>query len=306
MLIEPGAGAHTFDANSLAIEFLAESLSAHGRLGGNSGIRGTLMLEAARIRALTEFSYGRVLMYLSPNDVDRLATNVFGMTESPTDTFTMSDSLPYFGVLIDLDSTVTNDISPLEFRDCMVTDWTIYGRAPQFGEDGEPELILSEIGIIGSIENTNIAWPVSPPSLPTAAIDAPYIFADTTSGVTLNAAVREIQQFHLKIDWGTYVKYVNSLTAHSHRPTKRAIQLSVQLPLNSNNDDLYDLAAAGQAAQLFFTNGAYSSKFYFGRYSAPNNSPVIKGKREVPLEMHGIVTGTGATPDLYIVNDITT
>lgn len=301
MLIEPGAGPHTFDANSLILEFLSETMSEHGRLLGSQGIgRGTLQMEAARIRKGIGFTYGEVVMYLSPNDVDRLAGNVWGMTESPSDTFTQSDALPYFGMLID------TDYYTFEFKDCMITDWEISGRAPRFDEQGEPEMIMLRMGIRGSLVTPGTAWPGSPPSLGTAAIDRPYIFSDSDGAVTLNGSVRPIQAFRFKVDRGLYTKYANSLAAHSQRATTRNNQLAVQLPWNSDNLDLYNQAEGGAAASFVFTQGPYSTTLNLGRFHVPNNTPVVRGKGEVPLNIGGFVTGTGATPDVVIVNDITT
>lgn len=305
MLIEPGAGPHTFDASSLAIEFISETMSEHGRTGGLRGIRGTLRREGSRIRNLTSFIYGTITMYLSPNDVDRLADVVWGMTEDPSNTFTMSDSLPYFGMLIDTDYTVSTNQTPFEFVDCMISEMRLMGKAPQFGEQGEPEMVLMQMGIIGSTVTENTSWPSPAPSLPTAAIDAPYIFSDTESGITILGSVRNVQKFLLSINWKTYAKYVNSLTAHSHRPTDRDIRLAFQLPWNSNNQDLYDQAIPGATGSIVFTNGDYGSTFTFGQMHFPNNTPIIRGKQEVPLTLEGFVTGDGSTADLVIVNDIT-
>jgi len=245
-----------------------------------------------------------------PGDVvGRGAGDVFGMAESPSGTWTLDDTLPYFGMLINPDAGVTTSITPFEFENCMISDWQIQGRAPRFNEDSEPEMILLTISIIGSTVNTGTAWPGTPPTLPYAAVDAPYIMSDAeTSGastVTLNGAVRWIQAFIFKVDMGTYVKYVNTLTAHSLRATKRDITAAFQLPLNSDNDDLYGQAVAGAAASIKLTNGDFSSTFNFGRFQVPNNTPVVRGKTEVPLNIQGIVAGTGATPDLVLVNDIT-
>lgn len=305
MLIEPGAGPHTFDGSSLAIEFLAETMSEHGRLGGLLGIRGTLRKENARLRRLTSFVYGTVTMYVSPNDIANLAANVFGMNESPGGTFTMDDTLPFFGMLIDPDSTVATSDSPYEFEDCMINNWAIQGRAPQFGEDGEPEMMQLQLGIIGSVVNQATSWPGSPPSLGTAAADAPYTFNDAEGGITLAGSARNVQQWLMTVNHNVYAKYVNSLSAHSHRPTTRDINLAVELPLNSDNDDLYDQAATAATGSFVLTNGAFSSTFTFGRIRFPPQTPVIQGKREVPLRLQGFVTGTGSTPDLVIVNDNT-
>ena len=310
LLIEPGAGAHTFDGSSLAIEFLSETMSDHGRMGGNNGIRGTLRREAARTRQLTGFVFGEITMYVSPNDLDRLALNVFGMaaqvgTPVGSTTFTLDDTLPYFGMLIDTDSGITTSPATFQMTDCMISDWELSARAPRFGEEGEPEMVLLRMGIIGSSVGLATAWPGSAPAVPFAEVDRPYQFADSDSGITLSGAVRAVQAFKLKVDMKTFAKYTNSLTAHSHRATARDITAAFQLPWNDDNDDLYNQAVAGAAGSLVFTNGAFSSTFNLGRFQVPNNTPIVRGKTEVPLNISGIVGGTGSTADLVLINDTT-
>ena len=299
LLIEP-ANDGVFDASSLAFQFLSETMSAHGRIGGGQGIGGgTLQIEAARIRKLTGFVYGEVVMYLSPNDVDRLVDNVWGFTESPTDTFAQSDALPYFGMLID------TDYYTWEFTDCMINDWELSARAPQFDEQQEPEMVLLRMGIRASGVTPGTAWPGTPPSIPVAAVDRSYEFADSDGFFIFEGVAREVQAFRFKVDRGLYTKYVNSLDAHSQRSTRRHNQILLQLPWNSDNLDLYDPPVAGAAGSFKFVNGVYSSLFNLGRVHFPANTPIIRGKTEIPLNLVGLVTGTGATPDVQIVNDIT-
>lgn len=300
ILIEPGIGPHVFDANSYPLHFLSETMSEKGRLIGGQGIGGgTLQIEAARIRQGVSFTEGEIVMYLSPNDVDFLAANVWGFTESPTDTFTQSDALVYFGLLIDV------DYNTFEFTNCMLNYLEISARAPQFDESGEPEMVLCKMGIRASGCTLGTSWPGSPPSLGTAAADRGYEIADSDGFFTFVGTVRPIQAFRFRIDRGLYTKYANALTAHSQRATMRHNQIVCQLPWNSDNLDLYNVAVAGAAGSFKFVNGTLSTLFNLGRCHFPNHTPIIRGKGEVPLNIFGLVTGTGATPDVKIVNDNT-
>lgn len=299
ILIEPGVGPHTFDANSYPLYFLTETLAEKGRLiGGQGNGGGTLQIEAARIRKGIPFSAGEIVMYLSPNDVNFLADAVWGFTESPTNTFTQSDALPYFGVLVD------TDYNTFEFTNCMIDYIEISARAPQQDEQGEPEMVLCKMGIRASECTLGTAWPGSPPSLGSAAADRGYEIADSDGFFTFVGTARPIQAFRFRIDRGLYTKYANALTAHSQRSTMRNNQIVCQLPWNSDNVDLYNVAVAGAAGSFKFVNGAFSTLFNLGRCHFPNHTPVVRGG-EVPLNIFGLVTGTGATPDVQIVNDNT-
>jgi hypothetical protein len=300
IIIEPGASPHTFDASSHALKFLSETMSERGRLVGGQEIGGgTLQIEAARIRNGIGYVFGEILMSLSPNDVDFLAANVWSFTESPADTFAQSDALNYFGLLIDL------DYNTAEFKDCMITDWEISGRAPQFGEQGEPDRILLKLGIRAKSMVLGTSWPGTPPTLGTAAADGAYVFQDSDGYFTFVGAVRPVQAFRFGIDRGLYTKYANSLVAHSQRPTIRHNKIALQFPWNSDNVSLYNTAVAGAAGSFKFVNGAFSTLFNLGRVHFTNQTPVIRGKTEVALNVTGLVTGTGATVDVQIVNDNT-
>ena len=300
ILLEPGSSPHTFDASSKAIRFLSETMTEHGRILSTQGIGGgTLQVEAARIRSGIGFTYGEIVLALSPNDVDVLAEHVWSFTESPTDTWAQSDALNYFGLLID------TDYYTWEFTDCMITDWEISARAPQFNEQGQPELVLCKLGIRASGVTAGTSWPGSPPSLGVAAVDRPYVLSDSDGLFSFESTARPIQAFRFKVDRGLYTKYANATPAHSQRSTMRHNQIVLQLPWNSDNLDLYNVAIAGSAGSFKFANGAFSSLFNLGRVHFPNNTPIIRGKGEVPLNLFGLVTGTGATADVQIVNDIT-
>ena len=299
MLIEPGAAPHTFDANSIAVEFIQETMSKHGRHGGNQGIRGTLEHESARIREMTYFAHGSVLQYVSPNDIANLMGNVFGLNESPSGTFTVDDDLPYFGMLID------TDYETWEFTDCKCASWMLRSRAPSFNERGEPDMVYLQWNVIASTVVKGTTWPVTPPSLGTATADTPYAFADSDSGITIAGSARAVEEMVMLVDNDLKAKYTNSLGPHSHRARDRRIMLNFKMPWNSDNDSVYGQAVAGAAGSIVFTNSGMSTTFTLGKYQVPDRSPFVRGKRQIPLILEGEVRGNGATSSLVVVNDNT-
>ena len=76
-------------------------------------------------------------------------------------------------------------------------------------------------------------------------------------------------------------------------------------PFTSDEVDLYNQALAGAAASLVFTNGGYSTTFSFAALQFPDRSPVVPGKTEIPLELHGTARKSGSTSELVVTHDST-
>jgi hypothetical protein len=303
LLIEPGAAPHTFDANSYATEFLTENIAKKGRHGGNNGIRGTLARQIFRRRQLAAYFHGSVNMYVSPSDFAFLLLNVMGYTESPAGTFVPSTAaspeLPYFGI------QVFREARTFEIKNCKLNSWTLRSRAPDFGDEGEPDMCYLTLDVIGSEENNNATFPGTPPAIGTTALaDTPYTFQD---GVyTLSAAARAVEEFTLKETYNVKAKYANELFPHSLRATDRIVQARFKVPYNATNLDLYGQAVTGAAGSIVLTNSTVSTSITFGKLSVYDQSPTAsQGKQQVALEVEGHVLADGATPELTIVNDKT-
>lgn len=301
ILFEPGASPHTFDSNSEIYEFLSHDIRKHGRIIGGKGIRGTRSRFKVRHREGAAFYHGTVHMYVSPADLVTLLPKMIGDSVSGT-TFSLADELPYFGILTD------NDYGTIEYTDCMVDQWVIRSRAPQFQEAGEPDMLYMSLSIVAS-NTASTSWPGTPPTLGTSAGYAPYAFQDCTGAVTINGSTRHIEEFTLAGNNFLYAKYTNALTPHSIRPRDRQIGLTCRVPWNSTNADLYDMSAAGAAASIAFTNGTVSTTFSFANMHVPAHGPAPeRGKTQVDLLLEGICTATGtgnSSRELQITNDST-
>jgi hypothetical protein len=62
--------------------------------------------------------------------------------------------------------------------------------------------------------------------------------------------------------------------------TKRRITLALELPWDTNNDDLYAMGYAGAPAHLKFKYGSYSTLFSIRNFKAPGESPFVKDEKQ--------------------------
>jgi len=293
LCIEPLASPHTFDTSSEPYEFLYESLRRQGRIIGGHGVRGTRSASMERTRAGAYSVVGRIAMHPSPATLDLLLPRILGGTES-ADTFPLAETLPAFGVLIDR----VNE--QFEYTDCKVNRAMFRGRAASLtGNDPEPiELVLE---IVGKTEVTGTTYPAL--TLGTAANYAPYVFEDASSGLTLNAATRDMLAFELMIDNHLHARFSNSLTATSITPRDRTVALQVLTPYTSDESNLYAQTNLGATGSLVFTNAGMSTTFTFGTLQVPPRSPIVKGKTEIGLELLMTARMSGATKELVITHD---
>lgn len=307
VLFEPAGSPHTFDSASEAYEILSFDFKKYGRLGGHHGIRGVRGRLNDRVRELPAYFHGTLTMLVSPGDFITLLPKLMGGTVvvgTPvgSSTYSLGDVIPYFGMLVDL------DYNSIEYKDCKIDRWVLRSRAPEFKEEGEPDMLYLSLSIIGSDEAVGTTVPAA--LIGTAAtLDAPYTLADSTGQVTIVGAVRPISEFVLAGNNYLYAKYVNDLRPHSIMPRDREIAYACRVPWIAANLDLYNHATAGAVASHKFVNGTVSTLFTLTNLHLVPISPAIdRGKQEVTLELSGFSTATGLTDgtlEMQIVSDST-
>lgn len=310
MLLEPGASAHTFDANSIRLEILpqngpAENIQKHGRLIGGQGIWGGLYPLSSRVRDGGYYVYGKFSFNPSPGYMALLLPYLVG--DLNTGVYYPNDCVNPFGLLIDRDKEAW------EIKDCEVAMWELTSRAPEFRETGAPDLLTLTVHVIGKDETKGTSWPGTAPSIPTGETFAPYIFQDSDSSgdgqILVNGSAREVYGFRLLYDNGLRVRYANSLVAQSIFSTGRRILLDLQLPWDANNDDLYDMGYAGAAASLDFAYSVgandYSTHFDITNFKAPPDSPFIRDQNEVFFTVRGQAYGDASNKEFSVTNDAT-
>jgi hypothetical protein len=221
--------------------------------------------------------------------------------------FAPDENIPYFDMLIDRSSTIFNTASDSIFRytDCKVDKATFRARAPQMGEDGEPDMVTAQFDIIGSNEG-NLAWPSSPPAFGGTATYAPYVFQDAV--VLLGGiASTEIEEFAIVCSNHLRAKYTNSLTPYSIYPRNRSVFVVVRAVWNTAQKNLYGQAALGATGYIQLVNGTISTKFEFGSLQVNSITPTArKGKDQIECVLEMVARSTsGNAFDLKITNDVT-
>lgn len=295
LYVEPGASPHVFDTSSETYEFLNEAVQQKGRVIGGHGIRGTRSSSVERVRLGASEYGGPILMNLDTAMLDLMLPRMLGGTES-ADSFPLAETLPAFGLLID---RVTGTF---EYKDSYIGQWLIHGKA---GPD-EEELELVELQIEVACKSEFPGTTAPAVSLATGSNSNPYIFADTSSGVTISGTAREIKEFWL---WGNnhlQSRYVNSLNPTAICPRDRTIGLRLRCPYDSGVSALYGGSATGVTASLAFTNAVYTgltTTFTFGKLVYPAESPVVRGKTEIDVVFDFIAKKTGATNELVVTSD---
>ena len=311
-LIEPGASPHTFDASSMAFELMprggsAEDIRKRVRLVGGQGITGLLYPLTTRKRFGGAYTYGSFAMAACPGDFERLLPYLVGAKD--TGVFYPDDCPASFGILIQ------RDLDVWEYKDCKVAKWELIGRAPEFRETDEPDLLLLRVWIIAEDEVTTTSWPSPAPTIPTGDTYYPYMIQDSDSAATpagsfyINAEQREVYSFKLTYDNGLRVKYANSLTAQGIISTGRKITLNAELPWTAANQDLYSMTYAGAAANIKFVYtvgaGTYSTLFSFTNFVAPPESPFTHDENEISFQITGRAYGTPTAKEMSVTNDVT-
>lgn len=272
-----------FDASSEPYEFVSESLRKQGEILDTSGIRGTRSHVAERTREGSDTVSGSITMHVSPAMLDALLPRILGAPEN-LDVFDLAETIPEFHIMIDRVAKV------FTYEGCRVSKATFKGAA-----GGLIELVLDVVGKTETVGNAG-TFPVL--SMP---VDPPYVFSDGV--LTLQAAQRTFMDFELTIDNALKSRFANSRTATDISPEDRVATFRCTNPFTADEADLYGQALAGAAASLVFTNGSYSTTFSFAALQFPDQSPVVGGKGEIPLQLEGIARKTGATAELTVTHD---
>lgn len=292
LCVEPAAAPHTFDTSSEPYDFKYETLQKRPRVIGGNGIRGTRDQDVAQTRYGSFPVGGRIAMDVHPAMLDLWLPRILGGSETADD-FPIAETLPSFGVLVD---RVTERF---QYTDCVVNRAIFHGAAGP-GE-GDPDLLECILEIVAKTEVTGTSFPSL--TLSVAANARPYIHPD---GVfTFAGATREIKEFWVLVDNHIQPRWVNSLTATALCPRDRTVVVRAIAPYDSGTSSLYGQAIDGAAGSIVWTNGNMSTTFTFGRLQAPIDSPTVKGKTEIDMEVTLIARKTGATPSINVTHDST-
>lgn len=281
-----GASPHTFDSSSQRFEVVSTTKGKQSEILDAMGLLGSRTRREDRTRAGLIRVEKNINYEMSPRILDWHLPFILGAAES-TDTFNVADSLSGFDMLHDPFGTGSN---ATKFSELYVNRATIDFRAGMLG------LGVETIGKTATTGQTFTSAALGS----TAAADAPYVFYDTASGFTIQSGAIEIEEATLVIDNVLDVKFRNSQTAVSIRPTDRIVSLVTNIPLTPTTWGTYFGDKSAVDATLVITNGTVTTTFTLFNLKNPDEWPDVGGKGEVPLILRSAARGDASDPDLRV------
>lgn len=277
--------------NGQAMEFLRiRDLTVRELVdNGDFAIRGILDHVKERV-TLGRLHIGfEVTMNPSPAELDVLLP-LMGFSESPTDTFTDTDTISTFTSIIDRVTKVHT------YTSCKI------GRATFFGQRGS-----QPIGLTMQILGTGFSEGASG-SFSATAIDTDICYAFHEGTLTLRSSSRAFDRFRWTRDNHLQVQWNNSSTPTEICATQRTNTLSVSTPYTSSESDLFTTplsAAAGAAGTLAWSRGGQSTSVAFANLKEIAAPPPIPGKQEIRLPVNLRAYKSGSTAAVIVTHDAT-
>lgn len=239
-----------------------------------------------------------VLLEPTPEELDVLFP-LLGFTESPTDTFTITDTIPAFTMIQDLSAKVHT------YSGCKVDKWFLRGQK------GLTPVTL-ELQILGLSMSEGAAGSFSADAI---SATGPYAFSMGT--LTLRSETRAFDRFVLMGDHHMNVQHNNSVNATSIAATQRTLALGVSTPYTFSatasedetalfTDAIAAARAAGTAGILAFANGnGQSTSLALANCKIEPTPPSIPNKAEVRLDQYYKLYKSGSTAAVIATHDAT-
>lgn len=299
MAVKEGTGTITWTSGATGLPPFRTTMGKKGKNVHPDVIIGSREEISERARKGPNRYSGWIVMALTPGHAALIYPWALGTDASGT-TFALAETLQAFGILHD-------DVTSLhDFSDCYINRMIVQGE--QHGPDGPPNFVTMAIHVIGKTYRNPAALTaatVTYPSLTLAVTGeyVPLILEDST--LTLAGSTRLFKKFKLDLNNYLHERYVNSLDVSTLCPRHRTVDLSVTLPYDTDNDDLYDQALAGATGTLALTNGTVSISHVFATLQLPAEQPEIPGKTEIDLELNMSARRLSSTGSLVATIDST-
>lgn len=270
-------------------DFLNCGISKQGAHINEQGIRGSRSHVAEAVSDGPYIVGGPLSLIPRPDDLDDLLPWIMGSTFS-TDTIIIGDTLTDRDIDIDW-----GDIGVPRAEGCRV-------NSASFSSSAGGNLRL-DLDVQGK------TWtPASAGTFPaiSATLSNLQPYVHTQSVLTINSVARPINNVNLTINNNLILdRFQNSLTRTELPSADLNISLDLDMPFMDPHDDLWDMAVAGFAGSLVYTNGARSITFTFANLKAPAQAIEIARNSEMIHRLPLTAYRTSANPCLTVVNDQT-
>ncbi len=281
-------GIHTSDPVTRQYEYLSCGIGKQGSHVQSVGARGSRSHIAESVNEGPYAVGGPLVMEPRPDELTLLLPWIMGSTFSGT-TIVIGDTLTDRYVTIDKVAKVYT------YAGCRV-------NSARFRSSAGQNLRL-EMDVQGKTEATGNAGSFPAISASLSSLQ-PYIMHQGV--ITLNAVTREVDNLEIGIDNFLILDRFNNSQSRTELPSDDlGISLTVDNPFTATDIALYDMAVAGVAGSVVFTNGARSVTFTFANLKVP--AQVIQAARqgEIIHRLPLVAYRTTATACLTVVNDET-
>jgi hypothetical protein len=268
------------------LEALSDSIQESIELVQDEGLRGTRSRDVSRVAQGTIKVAGQVKLQPTPVELEALMPFILGTADS-SGTYALNDTLTDMYWMIDR----VNEVDTYLLR---VNKATF--------ESSPGERLSVTLDLVGKTMTQAVAGSF-PNTVP--AIDAtvrPYMFYDTSSGITIGGTTYSFDKFEFVIDNKITPTYMQGQTATDLEPTDRIITLAIQTKYTSTESALFTAIRAGtaQTGSLSFTNGTNTFSLTFGKLLGTSKSVVIPGRQHIRLPLEYQVYSVGATKELVV------
>lgn len=232
----------------------------------------------------------RLVLEPTPQELDVLLL-LMGFAESPTNTFTLGQTLTSHTLLVDMVTKVYT------YADTVIGRWRLQGRRG----NTPVRLILDLMGKTRPTEGNAGSF-----SATARKTDAPLPFSRGV--LTLNSTAREHNQFDLACDFNVASQYNNSQLPTDLCPTNIQTFLATSVPFDSTNLALTSTPVISNTitsitGSLAFTRGSMSSSWALAALRPVQRMPDIAGKTEIRAPLFYRVNRTAANASIIVTHD---
>ena len=263
----------------------------------DKSMRGTLDRINVGVTPGILFTEYLVSTYLTPLKMDILFP-LMGLPETPTDTFTLGDSLSGYDAILGMQGAKEET-----YVSSFCVGWRVHGR-----KGGDPvELILRMVSMGLTEQNAGTFFT----SQTSPAMVEGYPFEFTSGTMTILGSTRSFNQFSIGLDYMPVVEYNNSLTPTNICPTDHKISIGTGVLFSTcdGTGDLFTTPLAGLTGSSFLLNLQHTiaAANYQTQFSVPSVEFMPRPPRvtkhdfnRLPVQMTGMATAS--TKALIVTN----
>ena len=288
------------------LEYTLDVLSSNVRLQMDvldaTGITGVRDRRTDRTRLGIQRIGGQLTIAASPRALDWFMPYILGGSES-SDAYAVADTLPGFDLWDDIlgDGTYI-----FEYGELYVSRFSL----PLRGGGNGGGILTFTLDVVGKTYTEDAAgggsWSTGAnwtggteiALQSTAGRDDPYTFWDST--ISLFGDTVPIDEGELVIDNALDVRFRNSRTAVSIRPTDRLVSVMANVPLNTTAITDYFSDVAAEDASITLANGTVTSVFNLNDLRVSDEGPEVRGRGDVPLILRGMARANSTTDSVGV------